>query len=83
LRCEPGSDFNSYRDFKALGLSETTIDRLKKHFAEEGLYSDLGRKSMDLSSRNIKYDGALKPGLLRWPAVNPLQEEPVGLFVYW
>ncbi|MDR1657599.1 MAG: helix-turn-helix domain-containing protein, partial [Deltaproteobacteria bacterium] len=32
---------------KVLGLSERTIDRLKKRFVEEGLDSALGRKPMD------------------------------------
>jgi hypothetical protein len=37
---------------------------LKKRFVEEGLDSALGRKPMDMSSRNIKYDGAFEAKLI-------------------
>jgi hypothetical protein len=40
---------------KALGLSERTIEPLKKRFAQEGLDSALGRKTIDIGSRSL-YD---------------------------
>jgi DNA-binding CsgD family transcriptional regulator len=49
---------------KALGMSERTIDRLKKRFVEEGLDSALSRKPMDMSSRDIKFDGAFEARLI-------------------
>jgi transposase len=41
----------------ALGLSARTIERMKKRFVEDGLDAAIERKTMDTSSRDIKFDG--------------------------
>jgi transposase len=45
---------------KALGMSARTVERLKKRFVEDGLDHALERKSVDISTREIKFDGSFE-----------------------
>jgi AraC-like DNA-binding protein len=45
---------------KALGMSDRTLERLKKRFVEDGLDHALERKPLDNSTREIKFDGAFE-----------------------
>jgi hypothetical protein len=49
---------------EALGLGESTLERLKKRFLEEGLSKTLHRKPLDTSSRAIKLDGVFVARLI-------------------
>jgi hypothetical protein len=46
--------------YKALGMSDRTVERLKKRFVEDGLDQALERKPLDISTREIKFDGAFE-----------------------
>jgi transposase len=75
---------------EALGLGESTLERLKKRFVEEGLSRALERKPLDASQRDIKLDGVFEARLIalacspapegsgRW-AVRLLAEKAVEL----
>jgi hypothetical protein len=41
-------------------MSGRTVERLKKRFVEEGLDQALERKSLDTTTREIKFDGAFE-----------------------
>jgi hypothetical protein len=45
-------------------MSGRTIERLKKRFVEEGLDAALERKPIDLSCRDLKFDGAFEARLI-------------------
>jgi transposase len=49
---------------EALGLGESTLERLKKRFVEEGLSRALERKPLDSSQRDIKLDGVFEARLI-------------------
>jgi transposase len=48
----------------ALGFGESTLERLKKRFIEEGLSRALERKELDTSQRDIKLDGTFEARLI-------------------
>jgi hypothetical protein len=67
LLCDAGNEnekWTTYDIHKALGLSERTIERLKKSFVDSGLSAALGRKDRDASTRAIKFDGAFEARLV-------------------
>lgn len=55
----------------ALGMSERTIERVKKRFFEDGLDVALERKPPDNSSRSIKLDGAFEARLVALAQTDP------------
>jgi transposase len=67
LLCESPPDglgWKSNAICEALGLGESTLERLKKRFVEEGLSRALERKPLDASQRDIKLDGVFEARLI-------------------
>jgi hypothetical protein len=56
---------------ESLGLSESTMERLKKRFAEGGLSHALERKPADTSQRDIKLDGVFEAKLIAMACTDP------------
>jgi transposase len=50
---------------EALGVTNRTIEHLKKRFVEEGLAQALARKQREIPPREIVYDGAFEARLLQ------------------
>jgi transposase len=48
----------------ALGISNRSIEHLKKRFVEEGLESALARKPREKPPRDVKFDGAFEARLI-------------------
>jgi transposase len=48
----------------ALGISTRTVERMKKKFVELGLDQALERKPLDMTQRDIKFDGAFEARLI-------------------
>ena len=49
---------------EALGISERTIEHLKRRFVEEGLAAALERKPREKPPREVRFDGAFEARLL-------------------
>jgi transposase len=49
---------------EALGVSERTIEHLKKRFVEEGLEAALERKKREKPPREVRFDGAFEARLI-------------------
>jgi AraC-like DNA-binding protein len=54
---QPETPWTTAAICKALGMSDRTVERLTKRFVEEGLDQALERKPLDISTREIKFDG--------------------------
>src|SRR5208282_3356249 len=49
---------------EALGVSERTIEHLKKRFVEDGLAVALARKKREKPPREVRFDGAFEARLI-------------------
>jgi hypothetical protein len=49
---------------KALGISDRTLERLKKSCVEEGIKTAIERKPQEIPSRSIQFDGAFEARVL-------------------
>lgn len=63
--------FNTSEISSALGISDRTIERMKKRFVEEGVEAALERKPLDTSSRDKKYDGAFEARIIAMACSDP------------
>jgi hypothetical protein len=67
LLCDAGHEGPFWTNAKindALGITERTIERLKKRFVENGIEEALQRKPMEQGKRDIKFDGAFEARLV-------------------
>jgi transposase len=67
LLCDTGENLQTWSvsDIaEALGVTNRTIEHLKKRFVEEGLAAAIDRKSLEKPPREIKYDGAFEARLI-------------------
>jgi transposase len=59
-----GPGWSSKDVCEALGFGESTLERLKKRFLEEGLTRAVERKQLDTPQRDDKLDGAFEARLI-------------------
>jgi transposase len=59
-----GLKWNTKDISEALGVSNRTVERAKKKFVENGLDQALERKPLDMSRRDIKFDGTFEARLI-------------------
>ena len=59
-----GPSWSASDTAEALGMSERTIEHLKKRFVEEGLEAALERKKREKPPREVTFDGAFEARLL-------------------
>ncbi|MGD0511251.1 MAG: IS630 family transposase [Candidatus Micrarchaeaceae archaeon] len=61
---ENGPSWSVSDTSEALGVSERTIEHLKKRFVEEGLEAALERKKREKPPREVRFDGAFEARLI-------------------